>query len=80
MIKINYWCGLFDNHLPHLFTLCKGDLDGFFYICVGPKLVAVIDKVKDNWQQISGDEMPDEFIEHFGKFIDGELPQQKVIN
>lgn len=80
MIKIDCWCGLFDNHLPHLFTLSKGALDGFFYICVGSKLIAVIDKVKDNWQQISGDEIPEEFVEHFGKLIDSELPHQKSVN
>lgn len=73
MVKIDYRSGLLDNHLPHLFTLLKGDLDGFFYICVGAKLIAIIDKMKDGWKQIGGDEMPTEFVEHMGRVIEEEL-------
>jgi hypothetical protein len=73
MVKIDYTSALLGNHLPHLFTLLKGDLDGLFYICVGPKLIAIIDKMKDGWQQIGGDEVPAEFVAHMGKVIEDKL-------
>ena len=73
MVKMEYTSDLLDHYLPHLFTLIQGDLDGFFYISVGQKLIAIIDRMKEGWKQIGGDEMPAEFVAHMGKIIEKEL-------
>jgi len=73
MVKIDYWCELFDNQLPHLYTLFQADVSEVFYICVGNQLVGTINKVTDGWQQIGGDRMPTKFIEELGRVIESNL-------
>ena len=70
MVKIDYLCDLFENQLPHLYTLMQGDVSEVFYVCIGDQLVGTINKVTDGWEQIGGRLMPEEFIDEIGKFIE----------
>ncbi len=70
MVKLDYLCELFEDQLPHIYTLLQADAAEMFYICTGGHLVGTINKVTDGWQQINGWQMSDEFIEDIGKFIE----------
>jgi len=70
MVKIDYLCELFENQLPHLYTLLQGDVSEVFYVCIGNQLVGTINKVTDGWEQIGGRKMSEEFIDDVGKFIE----------
>lgn len=70
MVKIDYLCELFENQLPHLYTLMQGDVSEVFYVCIGDQLVGTINKVTDGWEQIGGRLMSEEFIDNIGKFIE----------
>jgi hypothetical protein len=74
MIKIDYLCELFDNQLPLLYTLMQADVSDVFHVCVGEQLIGSINKVTDHWEQIGGREMPPEFIENLGNFIELKFP------
>ena len=70
MVKIDYLCELFENQLPHLYTLLQGDVSEVFYVCIGDQLVGTINKVTNGWEQIGGREMSEAFIDDIGKFIE----------
>ena len=70
MVKLDYLCELFENQLPHIYTLLQSDASEMFYICAGDHLVGTINRVKDGWQQINGWQMSNELIEDIGKFIE----------
>ncbi|RZL45150.1 MAG: hypothetical protein EOP00_18095 [Pedobacter sp.] len=70
MVKIDYFCDIFENQLPLLYTLLQGDVAEVFYVCVGDKLVGTINKVTDGWEQIGGGRMSEEFIDKIGEYID----------
>lgn len=81
MVKIDYLCDLFENQLPLLYTvLQQGDVSDIFYVCVGDQLIGTINKVTDGWQQINGRQMPDEFINNLGSYIERQFASTPYVN
>lgn len=80
MVKIDYWCELFENQLPLLYTLLQGEVSDMFYICVGDQLVGTINKVTNGWQQIGGRKLSEEFIDDIGNFIERQLAVPRYVN
>lgn len=70
MKEFKYWCDLFDDQLPQLFTLCKNESEDLFYICSGLNFVATIHQKNHHWQQVGGEEMPKKIIIEIGNFLE----------